>query len=222
MISSYYLESPVYFEENTVNVIVVENSVHFRSFSERIINGINGFDTDFRLSDEKFQSMELSKYAEFIIDPFAVDCSSKKILSKLAEEMTSISEQYTNELHDIMFRLNKIGGLMSVQSQFEATFSEVNDISKIIKLLDFSIDFEEKDTLEKVIEYMKICRQYLGKKLFIFLNLKCFFSKEELAEFYKAVFYEKINILLLERMCYNDGIECEKVRIIDSDLCEIY
>ena len=45
-------------------------------------------------------------------------------------------------------------------------------------------------------------------------------KKDELEELYEFLFYNKINILLIENNSF-ESEKIEKLKIIDSDLCEI-
>ena len=94
-------------------------------------------------------------------------------------------------------------------------------ISANLKLLDLHIDSEVMTLPERMLEYMKLCRRFFGKKLFVFLNLKSFLSDRELELFYGTVMYEKFDILLVEGTQRGKTCSCERVYIIDSDLCEI-
>lgn len=59
----------------------------------------------------------------------------------------------------------------------------------------------------------------LGKKLFIFYNLKACLSPEELELFYRSVFYEKLNVLLVEDTQRGIKSFCEDTLVVDKDLC---
>lgn len=99
--------------------------------------------------------------------------------------------------------------------------NEIDSVESLIKLYNVSIDSSEKSLAEQLLLYMKICRDFFKKKLFVILNLKSFLSKDEIELFYKATFYEKFDLLLIESSQKEAPRDCEKVKIIDEDLCEI-
>ena len=69
---------------------------------------------------------------------------------------------------------------------------------------------------------MRLDCDLLGKRLCVFVGLKSYFSEEELGFFYKDIIVEKFDILLLEGHQSSYKFDVEKMRIIDSDLCELY
>ena len=71
-----------------------------------------------------------------------------------------------------------------------------------------------------VIQIYKINSSVINTKLIIFLNLRAFFSDEQIEEVYKTANYNKIYIFLLETQKRN-SIDGEKYCIIDSDKCLI-
>lgn len=84
-----------------------------------------------------------------------------------------------------------------------------------------SHDTENLSMAEKLLQYMKVSRELLGKKLFFFINLKSFLDTSELENFYQTILYEKHNILLIEGFQRETPRECEIFKIIDKALCEL-
>lgn len=93
-------------------------------------------------------------------------------------------------------------------------------IQELCKLFDLKIEVESETFLEKIIDYISTCSEYQNIKVFVFVNLKTFLSPEDLKLFYKYVFNNKIQVLLLENSEHYILNE-EIITIIDNDLCEI-
>lgn len=210
------IEKPITINEGEIATIVIENPIELRS----TVTGIVNADPDFVLS-KNFTPIELSKYAEFITDMFDVDFASKKISSKLSAEAERISMDYANETLSLLQTLNEYAELISNSIDFPVKYSFVENAEKIIKLLNFTIDNENMTFPEALLTYMEVCRGFLGKQLFIFLNLKNFLSDIEFELFCKTAAYEKFRILLIEAFDSGKISEYEKKYIIDNDLCVI-
>ena len=88
-------------------------------------------------------------------------------------------------------------------------------------MLDFYIDIVDLSFPERIIEYIRLHRLFCKKYLFVFLNLKCFFSEDELRRLYQMLIYRKEKVLLLESYMLPKVDESEVIRIIDKDLCII-
>lgn len=210
------LDEPIKLTEGKIKVVVIENPVALRN----LVQSIKESNSKIVLSDN-FKPVELLKYMEFISDIFDVDFVSKNISSKINSEVNSLSLEYHNEINEVYGALNSFGQLVTSSLDFPASFSFVQEPDKITKLLNFAVDTDGVELPEKVLEYMNIYRRFFKKKVFAFLNLKCFLSYEELIPFYKNIAYEGYRVLLIESHEHNRIDEFEDVIVIDNDLCII-
>jgi len=74
--------------------------------------------------------------------------------------------------------------------------------------------------IEKLIDYMSLVRDLEKEKLFVFVNMRSWFTEEELALFVNTVLAHKFHILLIDN-CEYPKLKQEKRFVIDRDLCEI-
>ena len=74
--------------------------------------------------------------------------------------------------------------------------------------------------MERLAEYLKLLHQLCKIQVIIFVNLKTYFSQDELEELYKFAFYEKLFLVLIENR-EKPKLKEEKVCIIDADGCII-
>lgn len=86
-----------------------------------------------------------------------------------------------------------------------------------VKLYNVKIDCEGIELLEKVVEYMKTMHQICHIKIFIFVGLKQYLTKQELEKLYEFVFYEKIILCIMEAE-QTERIIGEKGWLLDKDL----
>lgn len=210
------LEKAITINEGETSTIVIENPVALRN----TVHGISTSNPEYVLS-KNFSPVEISKYAEFITDMFDVDFAAKKISTKLTAEAERASADYPNETLSLLNNLNTYAELISEKLDYPIKFSFVENAEKLIKLLNFTIDCENMPFPETLLTYMGICRNFFGKQLFIFLNLKSFISDSEFELFCKNVEYEKFRVLLIEGFDCKRTAETETKIIIDNDLCVI-
>ena len=83
------------------------------------------------------------------------------------------------------------------------------------------MDTEELSFPELLLEWLRIQRRLMGKRIFIFYGLKACLSREEQELLFRSILYEKLDVLLIEPFQRENVIKEECVTIIDRDLCVI-
>ena len=73
---------------------------------------------------------------------------------------------------------------------------------------------------EKIIQYMKIMSELMGKKLLVFVNIRSDLEKDQIQELMKNAVYNEIALLFIENI-QRDFSKDKKYYIIDKDVCEI-
>ena len=74
---------------------------------------------------------------------------------------------------------------------------------------------------EKIIQYMKIMSELMGKKLLVFVNIRSDLEKDQIQELMKNAVYNEIALLFIENI-QRDFSEMKKYYIIDKDGCDVY
>lgn len=212
------LNEPIRFTENRVNVLVIENAAELRRFLFCLKDQVNGLAGELVLGEDG-DVIEMHKNAFLITDPFALDFDSKKLLTKITQDACSAGADFAEEFYSVMVQLNKLAQQISSSLEYEASFEPVSFWDELVKIMGFRVDLETLNFPEQLLECIKLQRLFFGKKLFIFYNLKACLSPEELELFYRSVFYEKLDILLIEDTKRNINYFCENTVIVDKDLC---
>lgn len=222
MLSHSVFDTPIVFEENKINVLVIEN----RNFLVKTVLEMksqmdDGVDGEYILSDDTGKTG--FKNTAVVTDIFSIDLNSRKNLTKLYAYLSELAYNESNYGQTMMM-------LNSVQN-FVAELADVSDYSlsaseagvqELMKVCDLKFVFDgEMSFLGKLCEYLSVSSEFLKIRLFVFLNLRQFVSDEDLEEIYKYVAYNKINLLLVESTCPEKRLDCEKFKVIDKDLCEM-
>ena len=214
-------ECAIQFEENTVNVVTIEDTCLFRETVLNFIKQTNGDEGDFVLSVDN-KEISLSKKAEVIFNPFSLDINNKKIISKLYQnlEEEAVSAVSYLETQELLSHIQSYLERISDTIEFPICFDEETNILTLFKLVNLRIEDITISPLEKLAYYIELMQNFCGIDLFIFVNFKIFFTKEEIESFYLELNYRKIKYILLENVCIWRGKQ-EKNYIIDKDLCQI-
>lgn len=206
--------------ENEVNLLCIEQKKSFADLIQEILDQKNGKEGNFILS-ENDKIHNISKEVEIIINPFVLDCNEKRIQQKLYQEVyeQAVSNYLpeTTELNaEIISYLEKI----TLSVPYDIIFDLEENIQGMLKIYGVRIEQQTSSLLEKITDYLKILVRMCRIKIFIFVNLKTYLDPEDLKKLYEFAFYEKLNIILIENQVI-EKINCEKVCILDKDMCII-
>lgn len=213
-------EGPIELQENTVEVIVLENQKAYREFIFELKNSFQGQESKIVFSKD-YDEISVTKGFDLICDALFCDINNKRILAKMVSNLKDIAvspEHYLNTL-EVCGTINSFLSTLVQTSECSLSFNEV-DIDILLKAVNIKVDTENTNFLEKLCEYVLLLNECCGINTYVFIGLKTFLTKEELVDFYKLLNYKKINLILVE-----NKIDCslnnEHITLIDGDLCNI-
>lgn len=214
----YQLE--VSLRENQITILTIENPRAYARVLSDLWNQTQGAEGGFILSEcEKILS--ISRELECIFNPFALDCNDKKVIHKLYQELKEQAEENllleTTEINrEIILYLQKL----LVQVPYALNYEVDLELPALLKIYDVKVDSIGTGMLEKLVEYMKVLNQICHMRIFVFVGLKQYLTREELEKLYEFVFYEKIILCIVEAV-QTPRINGEKNWLLDKDLCII-
>ena len=88
----------------------------------------------------------------------------------------------------------------------------------LVKYCNVHMDSCYDNFAEKFIDYLRAVKMICNVDIVFVLNLKQYFSIEELKEIYKHCFYTKLSLMNLEGI-KTDPIGGDRYVILDKDLC---
>ncbi len=213
------MEHVLLFEDGYVNELVVENKKMFLNMVRDISMQSDGENGRFILSRSN-EKLEISKYVEAIVQLVPFDINKKSLLNKLYAAIEKVglrAENYmkTNELlakteNYITYLASELS--IDIKSQKLA-------LSSIIKALGFEIDADDETDIEKVFSYMELVRELECDKLFVTVNMRTYFSDDEMERFVQSACLHGFKVLLLESTSY-PLLKNTKRYTVDADLCE--
>ena len=208
------------FEEDKVMELLIESPVLFQDFIVNLRLQYEG-KGEFAIFSEAGKEIDLAKKAEMITDPLQMDINNRKILSKIYQEIVK-TQQDTNleKMMQIQSLLEQFVLEACEESQYALTYHSNIDFSDILKVFDVHVDYEEMDLVSRMIAYIRMMHRVLNISLFVFVNIKAYFSDDILEALYQTLSYENVYILLIERY-ESTFINKEKRVILDKDACVI-
>ena len=214
------LDQPLRFVENQVNVLVIESPSELRRFLYELSEQIDGSRGGFVLA-ENYTPVELGDAAALITDPFHPDLGSRKLSNRINQIALETAEEHTEAVRAILSAINELAAEISCELEFDAAYDELESPAELIRILGFRLDREALGFSETLLEWMRLQRMFFRKRLFIFYGLKACLEPDELASFYRSIFYEKLDVLLIEPFQRSHPFPQEFLTIIDKDLCVI-
>ncbi len=206
--------------ENEVNILCIEKKKVFANFIQELLDQKIGKEGKFIFSKED-KMFNIAKEVEVILNPFIVDCNEKRIQQKLYQEIYErATDNYLPETTELNAKIISYLEKITLGVPYDIIFDLEERIEALMKIYGVRIEQQRASLLEKLIDYLKILTRMCRINIFIFVNLKTFLDLEDLNKLYEFVFYEKINLILFENQITNK-LKCEKVCILDQDMCII-
>lgn len=208
------------FKNESINELVIENRKKFYELVNDIIIQAEGTYGGYVLSIEE-RPVEISRYIDVILQFAPFQINRKGLLTKLYAEL----EKKAMNAENYMKTVELLGNLelyiqqLSDDICFDIDCTKVA-IGPIIRALSPEFCESNKSVLEKVFAYMEMVRELDRERLFVMVNMRTYFSYEDMESFAESVSLHDFNVLLLESTCL-PLLKNTKRYIIDEDLCEI-
>ena len=200
--------------------VVVENPKVMSNFCNTLWLQSKGLEGEIIVS-EAGKELQLNKSAEVIFNPFAISCNDKKIISKLYKEINNIANDfYLSETNLLLSEFVNYIDMICMDMPYPICYkAEINN-EGLYKLFEVLIDDDSQTLLERMINYIKSMNRIAGIHIIITLNIRSYFSQEEIEVLFKEIMYEKVFFLDIANK-FNCKVRDEHVIIIDEDLCQI-
>ena len=216
------LSNEIIFEENKVNLLIVENKEKFVEFIQEIIKQIEGEYGKFSLFEENTE-LKINDKIDIIKDIFDLNLNNKKVLNKVYHELEklSVDAEFLLETKNMENSLLKYIYYLIENYDYPLEIIEEIDLKEIFKLFSVKLSLCFSNKIEEILEYIDLVSKIFKKEIFILINFHIFLEKQDIVALYRECFYKKIKLLFVENQKPDIINNEEKLFIIDNDLCEI-
>lgn len=207
-------------ENGMYNSVIIENKNLFSEIITDLYNQKNG-NTGKAVVSEDYMPVSVVKKVEIIDRFIPFEMNTKAILNAItsALEKSALSEENIGRSFEITAEVERFLTDIAFEFPCDISFSGVS-VPSIIKHSGIAVESGFDNISEKVCEYMNLVTEFVGKKMFITLNMRSFINDDEMENFIKTVLTHGYNIIAFENCAYKK-LKNEKRFIIDEDLCEI-
>lgn len=172
------------------------------------------------LFEHNCKTINFSRDLSFILNPLIIDINSKKVITKLYQELNLLGQEaYIEELADINRKAISLIDSMSLKIPNDIVYNLEISFLDLLKVYDVKID-DASDGIERIINYIRVMHRICNVNLFVFYGIKHLFAQEQMEAFYKTVLNENVYLLLIENS-YIKPYLTEINYVLDSDRCII-
>lgn len=164
--------------------------------------------------------VEFSRYADVTVQFAPFQINRKSLLTKLCtalEQRALLAENYMNT-KELICEIEKYIHCLSEEFPFDINCQKLA-IGPVIKAISPEIEESDKSGIEKVFAYMELVRELDRDRLFIMVNMRTYFSDEDMERFAESACLHDFKVLLLES-CSHTILKNSKRFTVDEDLCE--
>lgn len=207
------------FDGGYVNELIIENKKMFFSLVNDLFAQADGESGGCVLSISE-RPVDISKYADITVQFAPFQINRKSLLTKLYSALEKRAVQAENYIksEEMLSEIEKYMLYLAEELPFEINCQKLS-ITSIIKAVAPEIDEADKSPLERIFSYMELVRELDRDRLFIMINMRSYFSDEDMEIFIESVCLHDFKVLLIESIS-SPLLKNVKRYTVDEDLCE--
>lgn len=207
--------------EEWVCELIIENQREFSNIIKTLVSQKECDNEEIILS-QNYEIQKFNNNIELITSFIPFEINKKELLTKLYNKLkkVSVNEEWYEKTFGIISEVENY--IYDIIDDFddEISVTSPGDIAGFLKLFDVKFEVNSDNLADMLFEYAQIIRKYLGRNVFVTVNLRSYISDEECELFYKTVTDHKIIWVCIEssertKLNYSQRI------ILDKDLCLI-
>lgn len=217
-----FFDEPIIIDNNSLLNVVIENQKVFRKFLTQLVDDLdNGGEYFAFYKDGK--EVPISKNLFLIMNPLFLELDEKKINTVIQKDLVkTISEEQETQYKEIMANLCKWLNDVRLNSSVEIQFDDEMPMNTIFKNFNLSLIDRNGNDIEYFVERIKAVSQVFNIRYFVFVDLHCYFNKEEIDIIFNELLKHDIYFIIVSSQKSTDFLPCERHIIIDNDLAEIH
>ena len=203
-----------------INTLIIENQNLMCSLINDIQNQLSGLDGKTVLSENDI-ILPIDKKLELLDRFIPFDMNGKALISKIAADLEkkAVSDEWYQRTSELLSHMESLLSNIAFDYSCSIEFTKIG-IGSLIKASGIEICDDYDSLGEKIIDYFELIHEFIGKKLFVTVNLRSYISDRETELFMQTALDHEFNIIMIEN-CEHKRLQQEKRLIVDADLCLI-
>lgn len=219
----YTLENFGEFDFNENKILSIETNN--RRFFLSLVKNLKNIESDGRETAfyEKDKLLSLDKDYLLLLDYFDTEPLTKTINGKVLKNLSAELEKSPEKVLEFSSLIAKLYAFtltrldetdIVFESDGERSFDEV------LKLFSVSVAQPRDNIFSKILNLVEVAGELGVFKLFVFVNAKSFFVKNELNEIMKMAKYLGVSLMLVDNIVTKEKISDETLLCVDEDFFE--
>lgn len=207
------------FDGGYVNELVIENRKMFFDMVSSIIQQADGGRGDCVLSISD-KPVEFSRHPDVTVQFAPFQLNRKNLITKLCaslEQKALLAENF-EKTQELLGNIERYVFYLADEFPFEVNCQKLS-IAHIVKAVSPEIDDADKSGIEKIFAYMELVRELDRDRLFVMVNMRPYFSDDDMESFVESACLHDFKVLLVESNAFQ-MLQHTKRYVVDSDLCE--
>ena len=209
----------LHFSEGVAVELVVENKKLFYQMVNDLTVQTDGGQGGFVLSIED-KPVEISKNADVTLQFAPFQLNRKGLLTKLYSflEKTAVQPENYIRTGELLGAFELFVAHLADELPFDIDCRKMA-VGTIIRAVAPEIEDNYQNALERIFAYMEFVRELDRDRLFVMINMRAYFSDEEMERFIESICLHDFKVLLLESHTYGKLKNMNRYTV-DEDLCE--
>lgn len=206
-------------DESVFISICIEDKRLLYSVLDYLSSDFRGKDSYFSIVDSKTTKEEEPLFVESI---FHLDPNSKKNLNALYRLLKNLHSDSIDEQIDILKnQIKKIVGDIAVDFDMDLVYAESIKSDDLFKMMDLRFIESEEAVEKRLIQYICLCHELQGSRVFFAYGLHQFLTDEQLETIFKELAYKRVSLINIEPQKTPCLAGLERQITIDKDLCAL-
>lgn len=210
-------------DSRKLNFIIIENNIYFQKFISDIYNQINKLEENLILYNGDYDILDMNKFCDVIFSTMDISLQNSKINKKfikyLQDEIivNDINERFIANHSQLVNILDEFKNI----SDYEFVYNDEYSLDQILKNNSVKLKESSGSFAERLIEYIKVSRDFLNINIFFLVGCKIYFSDSDYEHLKKWTEYQDITCIFIERDDTYMPLNANKY-ILDRDMCIIH
>lgn len=215
-----YFDNNISIDNENINAIEIENKKYFYRFIKDLYEIENiGINENINFFEDNVEK-NINKKLKIFVNFFDFELNTKKMQTEIIKYIVNtLDEENKNQIEVQYKKMLRTYKNIINSVDIPLKFDEDINIESLLKILNIGINKKE-ELLDNIILLIDIEKVLKTNSILIFINLKQYLSRDELAELYKYAIYSQVTIILIDSQCYGGTLKYEKKLIIDENLDE--
>ncbi len=213
------VQEPLQIKTEEVNSLIVENQELLYEIVTDLKQQLEKRDGKAVLSLND-KPVEIAKRVDLVTDIYGLDVNSKTIITKVFDALSekAVDVSHYESTQKIISELENYIDDLIWDMDCNLIVSEIFP-KQILKAVNLKIEDTEERLPERLLQYIGLIRQYIGDKLFVFVNFRGFMSVEQFELLSTTLINHEYRVLFIDNKDY-PRCKNENRLTIDIDLCE--